>query len=262
MSHIQPERYSKANNTQTVHAHPIFMRLNNFMASSILDIGSGDGKLTSKLKGLYPESQVIGIDISQEMVSYAKKNYANIDFMQADATKLATIGQFDLITCFSTAHWIEDQYALFSKVKQNLKNGGRFLGFLYPVCKIQLSALQQVIELKRYSQYFSRAFESPYFDHQVETYQQIFDDLNFKINHLAKSPTEFVLYKSKKDFTDFIGAWLPHVNNIPNHLRCEFLDEFTDLYRRNVTSLHKHACPDSKGCFKIPFNRIEIDIIK
>jgi len=44
----------------------------------ILDVGCGIGSLTPLLRKLYPESEILGIDISSSMVNIAKKRYGNI----------------------------------------------------------------------------------------------------------------------------------------------------------------------------------------
>jgi trans-aconitate 2-methyltransferase len=59
----------------------------------ILDIGCGDGKVTSKLASLVPQGQVLGIDSSKEMIEFSRKklplsDHANLKFEHLDVLEL------------------------------------------------------------------------------------------------------------------------------------------------------------------------------
>src|SRR5665647_3765125 len=43
----------------------------------ILDIGCGDGKVTAELAALVPKGCVLGIDLSESMVAFANRRFAN-----------------------------------------------------------------------------------------------------------------------------------------------------------------------------------------
>jgi len=66
----------------------------------IADIGCGSGEITSRLAALYPEAELIGVDILEASVAYARRRYASlaprVRFEQGDAfeLKLGT-GEFD-----------------------------------------------------------------------------------------------------------------------------------------------------------------------
>ncbi|XSZ46994.1 class I SAM-dependent methyltransferase [Francisella noatunensis] len=47
------------------------------------NIGCGTGKLTNKIK--LQGASIVGIDVSNQMLNQAKKNYPNIEFIEADA---------------------------------------------------------------------------------------------------------------------------------------------------------------------------------
>ncbi|MCF6777864.1 methyltransferase domain-containing protein [Thiotrichales bacterium 19X7-9] len=262
MSHIKPEKYAHSNKTQKDHAYPIFSRINKDQQYlKILDIGCGDGHITDEIYQLIPNCDVTGIDISEEMINYASSTYPHIEFICNNAEINFKVGEFNLITSFSTAHWIENQYVLFNNILLNLKPNGRFLGFLYPICNIQIESLKEVTSLNKYKIYFNK-FYLPYFDHTVEKYEQIFKNLKFKINLLKKTPIEFVSYPSKDDFIRFLSSWLPHINDVPNDMRDEFMCDFVDIYLKNVNKSHYHHCIQQDKPLKIPFSRIEIDLIR
>ena len=66
----------------------------------ILELGCGNGINLSGLKAKFPKFKYYGIDYSEEMIKYAKKNNSNIKFILADITKKETykhLPKFDII---------------------------------------------------------------------------------------------------------------------------------------------------------------------
>ena len=56
----------------------------------ILDVGCGDGKITAELARAVPRGAVVGIDASEEMIAFARKNFpaseiSNLKFQVTDA---------------------------------------------------------------------------------------------------------------------------------------------------------------------------------
>ena len=55
--------------------------LGDFTPSRILDIGCGLGFTTNELKKTFPNAKVVGIDVSQDAISFAKKRFIGCDFL-------------------------------------------------------------------------------------------------------------------------------------------------------------------------------------
>ena len=59
----------------------------------IFDVGCGSGEITARLASLYPDAKVLGIDILESAVEYARGRYANlaprVTFKQGDASRQA-----------------------------------------------------------------------------------------------------------------------------------------------------------------------------
>ena len=93
---------------------------------AILDVGVGNGVSSKYLKNYFPNSQVLGIDISTTAIraseqlaepglSFEVKNVENTDL---------PVGEFDLITAFQTHfHW-SDLTQAFLELKRILKPDG------------------------------------------------------------------------------------------------------------------------------------------
>ena len=96
---------------------------------AILDVGVGNGMSSKYLKKHFPNSQVLGIDISSTAIraseqlsvpglSFEVKNVENTDL---------PVGEFDLITAFQTHfHW-SDLTQAFLELKRILKQDGIIL---------------------------------------------------------------------------------------------------------------------------------------
>jgi len=72
----------------------------------VLDIGCGNGRLLNVLKDKVKKENYLGIDLSENLIALAKKNYPAYDFMAADILDLdkMDIGQFDFIFSIAMLH--------------------------------------------------------------------------------------------------------------------------------------------------------------
>lgn len=72
--------------------------------SSIADIGCGSGEITSRLAERYPDARIVGVDILESSVAYARRAHASlaprVQFEQGDAFELKfPADRFDLVVC-------------------------------------------------------------------------------------------------------------------------------------------------------------------
>src|SRR5258706_9467912 len=96
----------------------------------VLDIGSGDGKVTAELAAALPHGQVIGIDNAADMIRHASAQFGdvpNLSFIQMDAASLALAEQFDLVFSNAALHWIYDHRPVLRGIAGALRPGGRLL---------------------------------------------------------------------------------------------------------------------------------------
>jgi len=94
----------------------------------VIDLGCGTGELTEKLARFLPDSHVLGIDTSAEMLAKAREG-AEIDLNVE--YKLQAIedlqGKYDLIFSNAAIHWVEDHKSLFPMLWEHLKPGGQIV---------------------------------------------------------------------------------------------------------------------------------------
>jgi len=89
----------------------------------ILDLGCGDGQLTTKIADA--GAQVVGVDASPAMVEGAKSR--GVDARICNVEALPFENEFDAVFSNAALHWVRDQDAMLACVKRALKPGGRFV---------------------------------------------------------------------------------------------------------------------------------------
>jgi SAM-dependent methyltransferase len=77
----------------------LFLRLSPLRFKRILDVGCGYGRVTSYLKIIWPNAEVIALDLSRKSVPYFKKAIDEVNCLMADGLKLPLRDEvFDLVT--------------------------------------------------------------------------------------------------------------------------------------------------------------------
>lgn len=100
--------------------------------ASILDMGSGTGYGSRKLKQRFKKARFYQADISGEMLKTARKqsprHFSKNHFVCADAVQMPIKeNQFDLVFSSLMLQWCNDLDRVFAEVKRILKPGGLFL---------------------------------------------------------------------------------------------------------------------------------------
>jgi trans-aconitate 2-methyltransferase len=89
-----------------------------------VDLGCGTGELTRKLADALPDSDVIGIDSSPEMLKAARSQSRDgLRFEPGDQARLND--DYDLIFSNAALHWTEDHPALIAHLLGSLRPGGQ-----------------------------------------------------------------------------------------------------------------------------------------
>ena len=91
----------------------------------VLDLGCGDGVLTRRLAEALPDSDVLGIDSSPEMLSRARAEAGpRLRFEQGTIEGVA--GRYDLVFSHSALQWAADHAALIPRLLGGVLPGGQF----------------------------------------------------------------------------------------------------------------------------------------
>ncbi len=98
----------------------------------ILDAGTGYGQYTLFLRRLFPEAEIVAVDIKQAALDgleeYCRqRGIKGIHYLQADLLELKFEAEFDLILNVDVMEHILDDEAVFAGFARALKPGGRLV---------------------------------------------------------------------------------------------------------------------------------------
>lgn len=130
-------RYHQNSTLQKEWAFDLIGKYHKFNGSEkILDVGSGDGKISYLLSRL--GKKVTGIDISAEMIDFSNNQYGhyeNVEFLLNDKNQAwdsIKDKSMDVITCFCMLHLVPNPAQFLSHLKTKVKPGGKII-FTYPI---------------------------------------------------------------------------------------------------------------------------------
>lgn len=125
MSQWNSEQYLKFKNQRTQPAIDLAKRINISQPKNILDIGCGPGNSTAVLNELFPDSNILGVDNSEDMINKARESYPDMNFQLCDVTtEMNNLDEYDVIFSNACLQWIPNHKdfipLLFNKL---IKNG-------------------------------------------------------------------------------------------------------------------------------------------
>jgi len=90
----------------------------------VIDLGCGTGELTARLADLVPDSDVLGIDSSAEMLAKAAQfERAGLRFQQRAIEDIE--GQYDLVFSHAALQWVDGHDALIPRLFASVAPGGQ-----------------------------------------------------------------------------------------------------------------------------------------
>lgn len=105
-------------------------RINVENCEHILDIGCGSGMSTMVLKNNYPNAKkIVGIDLSKEMLAEAKKQDADIVWIEKNCSEsLEEFGKFDIVFSNAFLQWLspDEQKSFLNNSVKNVSEKGVF----------------------------------------------------------------------------------------------------------------------------------------
>lgn len=116
-----------------IEQYTLVQLLEDVKGKTVLDLACGEGIYSRKINSL-GASRVVGVDISSKMIELAvsQPHPGGCEFRVSDAADLGKIGEFDIVTGMYLMNYAKtpEQLARFCFTAfQNLKPGGRFVGF-------------------------------------------------------------------------------------------------------------------------------------
>jgi trans-aconitate 2-methyltransferase len=255
-----PADYEKSSSAQFKWAMDLESKLEFRGDENVLDIGCGDGKITASIAARVPMGQVLGIDLSKEMIDFArskypKHDYQNLSFQQKNASHLDFENEFDVVVSFASLHWVKDQIPVLEGIGRSLRTPGRILlqfGGKGNAGEI-LDITKDLIRTDEWSIYF-QGFNFPYHFYGPEEYRDWVKRARLKATRVELVPKDMV-HVGKKGLEGIIrNTWLPYTERLPEELRSKFIGEIADRY------IESH--PLQEGMVHVKMVRLEVEAEK
>ncbi|MDR3443600.1 MAG: methyltransferase domain-containing protein [Legionella sp.] len=251
-----PEQYSKNNALQYNFAMKILSRISFNSNSRILDIGCGDGIITSEIAKIVTEGCVIGTDISQQMIEHASNTYRNQDnmrFVQMDASRNIFRRQFDIITSFNCLHWVKDQESALFGVAASAVEGAQIALLFSHKKSVYHEVLDKICASDKWKSYFS-TYENPRSFFDVNTYKKILQNAGLKVIDIIEEEMTYY-YKTPKLLMEFFNAAGSQIKLIPESMKNEFLNDFVNEFLSQIELTENNEIPVSFWCLQIVANK-------
>lgn len=200
----------------------------------ILDVGCGDGKITSEIATKTPNGFVIGIDLSPAMIQFAQtnfptQNHPNLTFLIKRAEELDYTNEFDVIFSFTALQWVQDHNLFLEGASRGLKSSGTLAVTMPMGLPFTLEqAVNEVMALPEWTSYFQN-FSTGWNFIEAADYDKLLTKNHFSPSRLAVVPQKDI-FPSRVVFQKFISQWFPYLRPLPENLKQTFLNLVVDRF--------------------------------
>lgn len=217
MTKLDPKHYLKYSQIQMGVAADLIAQIDWQGNERLLDVGSGDGKITAYLRELVAE--VVGVDLCENMVDFASELFPHIRFERQSADEMSFDKPFDVITCLSALHWVRQPVKAFERMAEALKPGGMAYILTYPAESIYWRPMQKTAQDPLFAPYLA-SLVSP---HAAQHYCEAAQQAGLEVIS-SKLQGHFATHDSLENAKSYIQAWLPNLIDLPKELRTPFID--------------------------------------
>lgn len=221
----------------------------------VLDLGSGDGKLTAMIANQLSTGSVAGVDASAQMVALAQQRWGdmpNVTFAQADAQQLAFRETVDVVFSNAVLHWVPDHPAVLVGMYRALRPGGRIVLQMGGAgnCARFIEAVDRVRATSRWQRFF-RDFSFPWSFNTEADYNRWLDEAGL-VAHRIDTVHKDMCHDSPEQLAGWMrSTWLPYLQCVPKAERAAFVASVVDAYLRAVPA-------DAAGHTHVDMVRLEV----
>lgn len=201
----------------------------------ILDIGCGNGKATAEMAARLPQSTLLGIDISPDIIAFCHQQYLpyyrNLSFEVMDILSLPErfTDYFDSITAFYCLHWVKDFALAIHEMHRCLKAGGQIIICLYGKIPILTELIQQ-LELQQ----SPTEQQNSYFP-ATEEVRALAAQTGLIVEYCADTPYTYT-YPNQNALLEWVISQ-PYLKNLPNERRLQCLTQAVNTYVKTQQSI-------------------------
>jgi trans-aconitate 2-methyltransferase len=241
MTEWDAPEYDRLSGLQQAMAKEVLALLNLKGTERVLDVGCGNGKVTSQIAARVHQGSVVGVDSSADMIAFASSHFGplvhpNLRFEVADARHLPFKQEFDLVVSFNALHWIPQQHEALRSILAALKPDGLAQLRLVPAGKRK--SLENIIEETRLSSKWARYFKEfhdPYLHLTPEQYGALAERNGFRVRHTRIEDKAWD-FRSRAAFLAFGSVtFVEWTQFLPEADRLAFIADVLDRYGMVVT---------------------------
>lgn len=253
------ETYFDNSTFQYEHAHSVLKHYEFKGNEAVLDVGCGDGKITSDIANLLDGGSVLGIDSSPSMIEFAKSEFAsgtsNLQFKVGRAEQLDYQEQFDLVVSFACLQWVSEpgQLAFLMGTKQSLRKQGKVIITLYPKHHYIWDSIEETVQDKFWSRFFKN-YKNPHTSYTISSYKHLVHKAGLDIKSITES-VPVAYFDTCQEMQDFVRSWLPHTDRVAPELRNKFISAISDRFMDKITV-------NKNSGIGMPFRRLDIVLVK
>jgi trans-aconitate 2-methyltransferase len=234
-------RYGEISALQRAMAEDSLALLELDGGERVLDVGCGDGWVTTRIAERLPHGSVLGLDPSPRMVEAARRRVpddasspgppAVATFVVGDVVAMTFDAEFDVVTSFNALHWVTDQAAAYRAIASALRPDGRALVTF--VCAGPRRSVEDVaMAVARGSRWAASFgdFVPPYRHPTVEAFTATAGDAGLEAASTSVRDVEWD-FGSREAFAAWcavgFGDW---TGRLSPQLAGQFVDEVVDRY--------------------------------
>jgi trans-aconitate 2-methyltransferase len=253
--------YQKSSSEQQKWARDLISRLRLRGDETVLDVGSGDGKVTAEIASLLPVGRIVGIDTSGEMVRLASETFPpeahpNLIFLLKDAADLDFEEAFDLVFSNATLHWVIDHRPVLEGIRRALRPCGKMvmqMGGRGNAAGL-IETLDALAAAPKWAPYFEE-FVFPYGFHGDDEYRIWVERAGLEPLRVELLPRDMV-HPDREALTAWIRTtWLPYTQRLPELMQPAFIGDLVERY------LDRHPADDD-GTIHVAMVRLEVEAEK
>lgn len=219
----KPEEYGTNARFVADYGIDLIDDLNPVSGQRIIDIGCGDGYLSTRIKARGCE--VWGLDPSREMLAAARAQ--GIHTIHADIADFTTDQRFDGAFSNAALHWVKDQQAALHNIRAMLEPGARFAGELGGHGNVAAITVAANAILGQFG--IDGTALMPWRFPTVQAFTVMLQEAGFTVEAIKMTPRPTILPSDMKTWLKTFCAWA--LAALPEESRDDYLDRVESLLR-------------------------------
>ncbi len=222
--------------------------------NKIIDIGCGSGMSTFTLRKRFRNSEIVGVDLSENMLKQAKSLVEDVTWIRRDCSKkLDDLGAFDLVFSNAFLQWLHNQNEFVMNTREMLNENGIFALQIPAFEEMMISQIikNTAIEFDKEQVLFCNMDQSTCFNFSLKEYYDIFSKY---YSNIEIWQTNYIhQMKDHASIIEFIKgtALIPYLEALN--------DKQADAFMKMLyTKTKQHYAESENGTILFEFKRIFI----